>query len=106
MNAMVWDLNLIKWGMLVLIAFVGLATGAPWSLHSYKLCKQLTLGGIWDNASGATYDPRSNTIWVVSRSPLKMLEYDLNGNFKQAKGLPGIWDPEGDKEDLAHIASM
>ncbi|GMH44925.1 hypothetical protein BSKO_12882 [Bryopsis sp. KO-2023] len=67
----------------------------PWALSEYRLCKRASLPGIWENASGVTYSHETGTIWVVSRSPLKLVEYDLDGNLMQEFDLPGMRDPEG-----------
>lgn len=83
------------------MGLVGEVVGAPWVLRDYKLCKERRLMGIWDNASGVTYDESSGKIWVVSRSPLAMLQYDLDGNLKQKKGIPNMHDPEGMDDDIA-----
>lgn len=69
--------------------------GEPWNLYHYQLYRTTKLGGIVDNASGAAYNPHTNTFWVVVNSPIQIHEYDLQGNFKRAVTGHGFWDIEG-----------
>lgn len=68
--------------------------GRAWNLYDYKLYKQTKLLGIPDNASGAAYNPHTNTFWVVVNKPVQLHEYDTEGKFKKALSCRGFWDPE------------
>ena len=69
--------------------------GRPWDLSSYKLCKEVGLRGIDDNASGASYNPVTDSLWVITRTPKSLLEYTPRGELKREVSWSGFDDPEG-----------
>ncbi|GMH33383.1 hypothetical protein BSKO_01217 [Bryopsis sp. KO-2023] len=85
-------LRLLALGIFLLEAA---AAGTPWNLFDFKLCKRTKLEGIQDNASGATYNPTSGTLWVITNAPKHLLEYSISGELKRKVAWSGFIDPEG-----------
>lgn len=74
----------------------------PWDLRDYdRTCTKTRLRGIRRDASGVTYSPVTNTIWVVARVPMGLYEYDINGEFLRRVDTGNIrfQDPEGEQGD-------
>eukprot|EP00873_Tetraselmis_striata_P008584 jgi/Tetstr1/428848/TSEL_018835.t1 len=73
--------------------------GTPWDLRNYdRICKKTRLSGIRSEASGLTYSPVTNTIWVVTLKPMGVFEYDIDGDLlRRVTNLDGFRfkDPEG-----------
>ena len=69
----------------------------PWNLRDYELCSSHRLDGIKAEASGVTYNPITNSIWVITRRPPVIGEYSMSGrkirtiSHEDAK----FKDPEG-----------
>lgn len=86
--------------------------GTPWDLRNYdRICKKTRLSGIRSEASGLTYSPVTNTIWVVTLKPMGVFEYDIDGDLlRRVTNLDGFRfkDPEGMTPricTLSHAAS-
>lgn len=69
--------------------------GLPWNLFDFQRCLRVPLAGIQDNASGATYNPTTNTLWVITNVPKKLLEYTVRGELVRELPWSGFRDPEG-----------
>ncbi|PNH01219.1 hypothetical protein TSOC_012907 [Tetrabaena socialis] len=66
----------------------------PWDLATFRLCRFLRLKETKDNASGVTYMPESNTLWVVLDDPLRLQEYDMDARLLRRLNIKGLLDPE------------
>ena len=53
----------------------------PWKLSDYDLCSSHRLEGIKAEASGVTYNPITNSIWVITRRPPVIGEYSMSGRL-------------------------
>ncbi|CAD7695498.1 unnamed protein product [Ostreobium quekettii] len=71
------------------------ASGAAWDLNAFDLCKQVGLPYVDDNASGATYNSDTGSLWVVTRSPNHLVELSQRGEFLRKVSWHGFDDPEG-----------
>lgn len=84
------------WTAVVTLALVASqVSGSAWNLYDYKLCKRVRLEGINGNASGATYNPKTGTIWVVTNQPEQLSEYSEDGELLRVVPWEGFKDPEG-----------
>lgn len=85
--------------MWVVFIAVGLlvaqVSGSAWNLYDYKLCKRVQLEGINGNASGATYNPATGTLWVITNQPMQLSEYSQDGHLLREIPWSGFKDPEG-----------
>jgi len=74
-----------------------LAGAAPWDLRSYELCRSIRLRGIPAETSGVTFNPITNTVWVVTRRPRVLGEYSLEGEHIRSVDTSHarLRDPEG-----------
>eukprot|EP00873_Tetraselmis_striata_P008589 jgi/Tetstr1/428853/TSEL_018840.t1 len=87
----------------VLLATAALALppavlASPWDLRDYdRVCEETRLSRIRSDASGVTYSPVTNTLWVVARKPMGLFEYDIDGDYLRyvEVGNMRFKDPEG-----------
>ena len=69
-------------------------------LTEYRLAgTPVSITGLEDNASGITYSPHSNTLFMVVNNPEKIYELSLSGHMLRIIFLSGFDDTEG----IAHI---
>ncbi len=69
-------------------------------LASYQLVGEpIIISGLEDNASGLTYSPASNSLFMVVNNPEKVIELSLDGNVLRTITLTGFEDTEG----IAHV---
>jgi len=59
----------------------------------------ITVGGISADLSGVTYNPLTNTLFMITNKSSKITETTLSGGFIRSITLNGFNDPEG----IAHI---
>lgn len=69
--------------------------GKQWQLENYELCRHEILSGIPAEASGVTYSQVTNSLWVITRRPPAVFEYDLRGRKLREVSHRGLRDPEG-----------
>jgi uncharacterized protein YjiK len=55
----------------------------------------IKIGRLWDNASGLTFSPITQTLFVVFNRPAKIVEIDVKGIVKRNITLDGFSDTEG-----------
>lgn len=83
---------------LLLLLLAAVVAAVPWDLRDYdRTCVDRRLSGIRADASGVTYSPVTNTIWVVARVPMGLFEYDTDGDYLRRvdSGNLRLKDPEG-----------
>mmetsp|Transcript_14236 Transcript_14236/g.33691 ORF Transcript_14236/g.33691 Transcript_14236/m.33691 type:complete len:724 (-) Transcript_14236:261-2432(-) len=82
---------------IVLLLLARLTAGLQWMLSDYEKCKGLRLRGIPAEASGVTYSPVTSGIYVITRRPRAVGEYDLSGRLLRLvnTGKARLRDPEG-----------
>eukprot|EP01026_Neomeris_dumetosa_P035956 TRINITY_DN2892_c1_g1_i1.p2 TRINITY_DN2892_c1_g1~~TRINITY_DN2892_c1_g1_i1.p2 ORF type:complete len:301 (-),score=34.39 TRINITY_DN2892_c1_g1_i1:126-905(-) len=82
---------------LLVVLFVFLSCSAvqsdPWKLSDYSLCKRVTIPGVLNDASGATF--ANDTLLVLSNTPSKITEFEKDGTVKGSISITGFDDPEG-----------
>ncbi|CAD7700874.1 unnamed protein product [Ostreobium quekettii] len=66
-----------------------------WNLPAYELCKAIALPFIDDDASGATYNPVTQSVWVITGSPKYLMEFSERGQMLRKLSWDGFKDPEG-----------
>ncbi|GIL75927.1 hypothetical protein Vretifemale_5557, partial [Volvox reticuliferus] len=71
-----------------------------WDLSSFRLCSTLYLKDIPCNASGVTYMPESDTLWIVVNNPPGLYEYTMDGRLLRKLNLWWLSDPE----DLVYVS--
>lgn len=64
-------------------------------LDHYQLLDVVEIQGVADNASGITYNPDSDTLFVVVNNPETLLELSPNGQVLRRIPLKGLQDTEG-----------
>jgi len=66
-------------------------------LNDYKpkTKEPITINSISENASGLTYNPSTNTLFLVVNRPTKIVELELNGETRRIINLNGFSDTEG-----------
>lgn len=65
-------------------------------LTSYHLASEpIAIDGLDGDASGLTYSPNSNTLFLVVANPTKILELSLDGKVLRTITLTGFQDTEG-----------
>eukprot|EP00873_Tetraselmis_striata_P019203 jgi/Tetstr1/439467/TSEL_027900.t1 len=67
----------------------------PWNLKSYELCRHVRLRGVPAEASGITYSPVTNSLYVITRNPRAVVEYNLEGRRLRSIPYDNLSDPEG-----------
>eukprot|EP00873_Tetraselmis_striata_P027143 jgi/Tetstr1/447407/TSEL_034842.t1 len=71
------------------------ALAQPWNLKSYELCRHVRLNGVPAEASGITYSPVTNSLYVITRNPRAIVEYNLEGRRLRSFPYDNLSDPEG-----------
>eukprot|EP00873_Tetraselmis_striata_P027141 jgi/Tetstr1/447405/TSEL_034841.t1 len=74
---------------------LGAVSGAPWNLTSYEFCRHVPLSGVPAEASGITYSPVTNSLYVITRNPRAVVEFNLEGKRLRSIPYDDLSDPEG-----------
>ncbi len=91
--------------MIRALALFTLAVGATQAADSlldaaeYELVQEIALEGIDADASGVTYNPDSDSLFVVVDDDTALFEYQRSGEFRRKIELVGF----DDTEDLAYL---
>jgi len=87
--------------LLILLGFTGSNIyGQTLNLSDYELVAgPITVGGISADLSGVTYNPLTNTLFMITNKNSKITETTLTGGFIRSITLNQFGDPEG----IAHI---
>ena len=84
-------------GMLFCVLFLATKTTA----NDIDLCTYaptpnvISISEITQNLSGVTYNPVTNTLFMVSNGPLNIYETELDGTWLRTISLNGFYDTEG-----------
>lgn len=96
-----WILTLasITWMLIVLAPTItptpAVASVGSLNLHRYvSYSPPVTIAGVYNNASGLTYNPQTNTLFAVINNPEKIVEIDAQGNTLRQVLLEGFEDTE------------
>jgi len=81
--------------VLLLLTLVTPVVAEPWDLPSYELCHHSSLARIPNEASGISYSPVTNSLYVITRRPRAVGEYSLRGDYLRMYSHSGLRDPEG-----------
>lgn len=79
----------------LLSALSALALAEPWNLPTYRICRQVRLSGVRHEVSGTTYNPVTNSLWIVTRRPPVLGEYTMTGRKLRTVQHSDLVDPEG-----------
>ncbi|EFJ43802.1 hypothetical protein VOLCADRAFT_95946 [Volvox carteri f. nagariensis] len=85
---------LVTYLLLLLLRVLRPVCAGPWDLSTFRLCNTLYLQEIDSNASGVTYVPESNTLWIVVNNPPGLYEYTMEGALQRKINLWWLRDPE------------
>ncbi|MGH8529656.1 MAG: SdiA-regulated domain-containing protein [Nevskiales bacterium] len=91
----------MTWALALLGFVLGTAQAAdsPLEAAEYELVQELVLEGISKDASGVTYNPDRDSLYVVANGETALYEYQRSGEFKRKIEIVGF----NDTEDLAYL---